>query len=598
MLLAWPGGLGNPEIPPSVTMIGDSAFSRCQGLKDVTIPDGVKIIGEGAFSGCRNLVRIDLGNGVESIGDSAFSSCESLKEIKIPDHLNSLGNRVFSNCSELEKVTLGKTISNIGDDLFFCCGRLTEVTIPPSVEKIGTRVFYECEKLKQLRVPAALKGREILDHVVPEGCEIIYVGAEGELTWHYTVRGKEAELGEDGKCALAQSTSGSITIPDAIGKLRVTSIGKGAFKGCSRLTSVLIPAGITSIAEGAFADCARLQAIEVADDNEVYSSRGGVLFSKDGTVLIAYPGGKTGAYTIPVDVEKISSGAFAGSKGLTRVVIQDLVTTIGEEVFNGCEALQSIEVSAVNPDYSSTDGVLLSKDGRDLVAFPEGKVEGIPSSEPNPLWEVRERVRNALGKRKKEFNDWANCRNNGGPDDLFFFDEVIQALHHVTIASGFRIAAILHSDLGAAWAEFRAYGDGSLLPLKNALCLDGTPESYWEATVLIFEVAQFYLWWHANYKSMEMVPDLCRFMHEYSFCGCFGMGIFRELPQKSRWELCKMDFTPKVNLVGDVCIVCYTTFAPFGGFARHCLGIRKKKVGMSILENVEERVPYHCSIMF
>ena len=598
ILLTWPGGLGNPEIPSGVTEIGDAAFSWCRGLTDVTIPDGVKIIGKEAFSWCENLVRIDLGNGVERIGDSAFSLCERLKVIKIPDQLRFLGNRVFSNCTALGKVALGKSISSIGDDLFFCCRSLIEVTIPSSVEKIGIRVFYECTKLRQLRVPAVWKGKEILDHVVPEGCEIVYVGAEGELTWHYTVRGEEVELGEGGKSALAQSTSGSITIPDAIDKLRVTAIGGGAFKGCRRLTSVFIPAGITSIADGAFADCDRLQAIEVADDNAVYSSQYGVLFSKDGTVLIAYPGGKTGVYTIPAGVKTLTSGAFAGSKGLTRVVIPDRVTNIGEEAFNGCGALQSIEVSEANPEYSSRDGVLLCKDGRDLVAFPDGKVDGIPSSEPNPLWEVRDRVRNALGKRKNEFDDWANCHKNGGADDLFFFDEVIQVLHHVTIASSFRLAAILQSTLGAAWAEFRVYGDGKLLPIENALCLDGTPESYWEAAVLRFEVSQFYLYWHANYKRMEMVSDLCRFVHTYSFCGYSGMGIFKELPQRSRWDLCKMDFSPEVNLVDDGGIVCYTIFAPFGGFARYCLSIRRKDLGISLSERVAERVPYRCPIRF
>ncbi len=54
----------------------------------------------------------------------------------------------------------------------------------------------------------------------------------------------------------------------------------------------------------------------------------------------------------------------------------------------------------------------------------------------------------------------------------------------------------------------------------------------------------------------------------------------------------------EVNPVEDGCIVCYMTFAPFGGFARHRLGIRKEKVGMFISPSVEERVPCHCSIMF
>ncbi len=41
----------------------------------------------------------------------------------------------------------------------------------------------------------------------------------------------------------------------------VTSIGGGAFSGCSGLTSVVIPNGVTSIGWFAFEDCSRLTSI-------------------------------------------------------------------------------------------------------------------------------------------------------------------------------------------------------------------------------------------------------------------------------------------------------------------------------------------------
>ena len=75
----------------------------------------------------------------------------------------------------------------------------------------------------------------------------------------------------------------------------VTSIGDQAFRGCTGLTSVTIPNSVTSIGDAAFCDCSGLTSINVVDDNPNYISKDGVLFDKQQTTLIQYPGGKQGA---------------------------------------------------------------------------------------------------------------------------------------------------------------------------------------------------------------------------------------------------------------------------------------------------------------
>jgi hypothetical protein len=55
--------------------------------------------------------------------------------------------------------------------------------------------------------------------------------------------------------------------------------------------------------------------------NNVFASVGGVLFNKDGTLLIRCPPGKTGSYTVPSSVTSIGEEAFVYCAGLSSVTI-------------------------------------------------------------------------------------------------------------------------------------------------------------------------------------------------------------------------------------------------------------------------------------
>ena len=69
---------------------------------------------------------------------------------------------------------------------------------------------------------------------------------------------------------------------------------------------------MTSIGEGAFSGCSSLTEISVAEDNTVYTSENGVLFDKAKTALLTYPAGKPKAeYVIPDSVTRIGTYAFS-----------------------------------------------------------------------------------------------------------------------------------------------------------------------------------------------------------------------------------------------------------------------------------------------
>jgi len=93
-----------------------------------------------------------------------------------------------------------------------------------------------------------------------------------------------------------------VRIPPSIQNYPVTSIGEMAFGENKNFTSVTIPNSVTTIGRGAFYGCTSLIAITVDSGNIKYSSEQGVLFNKNKTTLINCPRGKTGAYTIPNSV--------------------------------------------------------------------------------------------------------------------------------------------------------------------------------------------------------------------------------------------------------------------------------------------------------
>ena len=288
---------------------------------------------------------------------------------------------------------------------------------------------------------------------------------------------------------------------------------------------------------------------------------------------------------------------------MTKVSIPDSVEEVGEGTFDGCKALRKFEVSAGNHRYSSYYGILVNKSQEDLVAFPDGKMAGFPHAASNPLWNVRDRVRKVLSEREDVFSKWAERHRvlepTGNEDDLFFFDELLQAVPHVTLPDGYRLAAKVTPHGCDSKAEFLGVKEGRRLPIWHVLCPDGTPESYWEAVVLWFETNQFYRCRHANYGSEELVPDLQSFLREcYTFGGETGKTIFKSLSQKDRWQLVQMAFRPELNPVEDGCKVYYTAFAPFGGFIRYCATIQNWGNASIIQARRIEQIKYRCPVMF
>jgi hypothetical protein len=78
----------------------------------------------------------------------------------------------------------------------------------------------------------------------------------------------------------------------------------------------------------------------------------GVLFDKNQTTLLEYPGGLKGSYAIPASVANIGMEAFQLCYGLTSVTIPRSVTNIGDDPFLDCINLTNIYFGG-NPPLST-----------------------------------------------------------------------------------------------------------------------------------------------------------------------------------------------------------------------------------------------------
>ncbi len=88
------------DIPDSVTIISEWAFSESRKLNRITIPDSVYEIREGAFSNCALLDEIEIPDSVTKIDDCAFRGCSNLERITIPDSVVEIGWGVFDGCED------------------------------------------------------------------------------------------------------------------------------------------------------------------------------------------------------------------------------------------------------------------------------------------------------------------------------------------------------------------------------------------------------------------------------------------------------------------------------------------------------------------
>ena len=276
---------GNVTIPASIT-VNEVAYPVADIYREV-------------FKGNQDIKSVVISEGLTTIGANAFNGATNLEKIQIPSSVTEIKGGAFGQCKKLQTVTFASTKALCSIDfetqssnpLYYSKNLKvgdavqTAITIPGDVSTVKQYAFYGCKSLTSV--------------VMEEGVTTI-----------------EAYAFQD--CTSLES----VAIPAS-----VTSIGADAFK-----------ANTSSLVKATFSSVDKLCAITFANiaSNPLYAAHH--LYFGDSSTEVT-------KVTLP-SVATIKPYTFAGASSITEVTIPQGVTAIGDDAFNGCSKIATVNYSS------------------------------------------------------------------------------------------------------------------------------------------------------------------------------------------------------------------------------------------------------------
>lgn len=332
--------------PSTLTTIGQLCFYECKSLTDVTLPPSVEFLRTSAFDSCTALKSFTGGASLKTLQSFVFNGCEALETVSFEPALDYIGADSFKGCTSLKRVEIKDVAAwagisfMLGDSnpltlagMLYVDGEpADDIVLPADVTQVSDAAFRGCTSLKSVAFEG--KGITVCDMAFENCTQLSSIDLADVISIGYrSFNGCEA-LNEADLCSLSQpvgseafsgcKTLTAVTVPES-----VTEIGDYAFYDCLALRNVSLQCPIDRLADGVFGNCAALEHIELPP----LSSIGfGAFYGCSSLSEISIEGnGLT-----------IGKSAFNGCSSMKSLTLTGTVSTIKDFAFTGCPSLETV----------------------------------------------------------------------------------------------------------------------------------------------------------------------------------------------------------------------------------------------------------------
>ncbi len=366
-------GVGVYNVDGSVLLAIGSPVERYE------VADGCEVIGKKAAYGNEALKNVVLPESVHTIDEFAFSH-SGLTEFTAPSSLETIRMKGFYYCQDLERITLNEGLKTLGNSAFEESS-LSSLEIPASIEEIGISVTASTN-IVHSGPDCTLSIDDASPSLFLDGSGGLYRREDDGVHLIQLVDATVKQFTAFEGCRVVDDYA--FAFHDAIESASfaegLVSIGKSAFRCCSRLVEVELPDSVEEIGYEAFIDTnltsfkipaslaklgknalvtqgahhgdqvPSLRRIDIASGNETFCMIDGMLCRREGSALCAIMFTSSASEVrFPDNLVSIEDYAFNNARGIEYLSINPGLNAIGTAGMTTWCWIEDIHVEVSEP---------------------------------------------------------------------------------------------------------------------------------------------------------------------------------------------------------------------------------------------------------